>query len=136
MDNIILILLGIIVALTVGYLVMDVYSPNIEGFFNRYNRHYKRYCKSCGWRSVRACAKCINCGVSVNQDGKYECVPGDKFGPYFRLDTVYWIYDYPYKFHYDPYYNKIYRVRHRYPKYSRYYKYPTRPRVYGSRHRW
>ena len=105
-------------------LIYQYFFPQSEGFFNRYNRYYKRYCKSCGWRSMRTCANCINCGISVNNEGKYECVPGDKFGPYFRLDTVNWIYDYPYKYYYHPTYNKVYRLKHRFPK----YRYPRHRR--------
>lgn len=99
MNNWFLIMLFITIFVIVVLSMPLSCSPglNTEGFYGGY---YRKYCPSCGWRSRRSCANCINCGYCVTPSGYGECIPGDHNGPYFRDDCLHWSYGnlyYPYR---------------------------------------
>lgn len=52
-------------------------------------------CPNCGKRSKSQCFTCGTCGWCVTPNGYGECVPGNKYGPFFRQDCVNWQYDPP-----------------------------------------
>jgi len=102
-------------------LIFISYQPKIEGFYIG-GSPYKKYCSSCGYKSRRGCAKCVNCGICVTPNGYSECLPGDSSGPYFRNDCSFWNFGrsyYPY--------NHIEPVIRRYSKHPR-RRYRRRPR--------
>ena len=63
-----------------------------------YNNH--RYCGNCGYNGRVNCANCVDCGYCINRYGYGECLPGDRRGPYFRDDCIYWEYDAPLSYYY------------------------------------
>jgi hypothetical protein len=78
-----------------------------EGFYS-YNSYFKNYCSDCGFRTRYSCAKCTNCGYSIDAGGVGQCLPGDSSGPFFDTgNTMFYQFDSPY-FYYP--YSDLYPV--------------------------
>ena len=105
---------AIIILVFIGIIYLT-YNEEITEGFNTYYGYYKKYCPSCGWRSRYSCSNCTNCGYCITADGRGECVPGDKYGPYFRDDCQFYEYGKPSE--YSPYSMAypVVQVRTRYP---------------------
>jgi len=100
-------ILQVIIGVILLYTVITMTTGTKEGF--RPHFYYKRYCPDCGYKNRRKCKNCANCGYCWTYDGRGDCVPGDRHGPYFRADCHAW----EYGREHDPYYFGYYF----YPKY-------------------
>jgi hypothetical protein len=117
-------------------IIKTAFYPNIEDSgVEGYSvfGNYKRYCSGCGNKNKDECAKCTNCGTCTTDDGKSSCVPGDNFGPYYRVDCADWVYS-------DPYERSPKNLQ--YPKFRNLDVYPSyswgnlRRGQWGFRNRW
>jgi len=108
------ILICVIIICTIITLVNQ---KQVEGYRPFY--YHKKYCPDCGYKNRRKCRKCINCGVCWTYDGRGECVPGDKKGPYFRSDCHAWEYGKSYNPYKHGYYYFPWYYSHRRPYYKR-----------------
>ncbi|AYV76882.1 MAG: hypothetical protein Barrevirus3_2 [Barrevirus sp.] len=47
-------------------------------------------CSNCNERTLLGCGNCLNCGVCTTNFGTSTCEAGNKQGPYYKDDCVYW----------------------------------------------
>lgn len=109
MENYIIVLFWILVLMVILSSI-----PIKEGYHNFFG-YSKQYCPSCGWRSMKSCKDCINCGICTTANGVSSCSLGDQSGPYYRNDCAYWDYGNQYNYYQNAIAYPVVTTRDRYP---------------------
>jgi hypothetical protein len=75
-------------------IIYNLFYTNKDNFTSNF---YGFQCNECNNKNIGECLKCNNCGIFYNTNKQsYQCIKGDKDGPYENIKTKYWLHNDPF----------------------------------------